>query len=212
MSGDLQRVWIEGVTAPDGGAGATGVVSALLAAGADGVRFQAVSATDGLRLRAAGSSRRRSRKEISIGDIDALGRDAAYDLVVDATDVTTATAVVDSARRAGMLENLWLVSTELATLVQVREESPATRLLHECDPARERHGAERHAATLRAEGLEGVLVAEDKVGLGATTLMHRFGRMVAVTGVDYPRHLRRARAAGVDIICGSDPAMLTTPG
>ncbi|MEZ5268474.1 MAG: hypothetical protein R2789_07890 [Microthrixaceae bacterium] len=119
---------------------------------------------------------------------------------------------MDSARRAGM-ENLWLVSTELATLVQVREESPATRLLHECDPARERHGAERHAATvLRAEGLEGVLVAEDKVGLGATTLMHRFGRMVAVTGVDYPRHLRRARVAGWTSSADQTPAMLTTPG
>lgn len=136
------------------------------------------------------------------------GHSPPPDLVVQVDLPDVATEVVTSARAAGLLESLWVTSPDLEVLLGVRGESPATRLLHVCDPAREVHGPERHAATLRSEEIEGVLVHRDTVRAGAVVLMHRFTRLVAVEGIEYLRHLERARDAGADLLCCSDPAVL----
>ncbi len=122
-------------------------------------------------------------------------------LAVAAPDVDSALAVVKDARRAGMLEHLWVTSTDLGVLEVVRSDSPATRLLHVCDPVKEPRGAERHAATLREARIEGVMVRHDIAGSGLVALMHRFGCILGAHGAEYPRMVRSCLAAGADLVC-----------
>jgi hypothetical protein len=130
------------------------------------------------------------------------GIDGRTGLAVVPSDTDNALGVVAQARRLGMLERLWVTSADLALLEVVRGDSPATRLLHICDPAVQPQGAERHAASLRECQIQGVMVPPERAGAGLVALMHRFGRMVGVEGAQYPRMVHAARAAGVDIVCG----------
>jgi hypothetical protein len=134
--------------------------------------------------------------------------DGVTGLAVVPTYAENALRVVAEARRLGMLERLWVTSSDLEVLEVVRADSPATRLLHTCDPAVQPRGAERHAAALRECEIQGVMVPTDRIGAGLVALMHRFGRIVGVEGAQYVRMVHAARAAGVDIVCGPSADVL----
>lgn len=154
-----------------------------------------------------GGLRRSSRRGCVMNDLlEGIG--GSIGLAVIPSDGETALGVVAEARRRGMLERLWVTSADLAVLDAVREDSPATRLLHACDPTDQPRGAERHAAVLREHEIQGVMVPADRVGAGLVALMHRFGRTIGADGTEYVRMVRAALASGVDIVCGPSAAVL----
>lgn len=161
----------------------------------------------GHRASLLGGLRRSSRSGCPMNEL-LEGIDGCTGLAVVPSDADNALGVVAEARRLGMLERLWVTSTDLAVLEVVRGDSPATRLLHTCDPAVQPRGAERHAAVLREREIQGVMVPTDRVGAGLVALMHRFGRIVGTEGAEYARMVRAALVAGVDIVCGPSAVVL----
>jgi len=134
---------------------------------------------------------------------DAVGGDGIQvALIVRDDDV--ATDVLDEARRRGEVDRLWLVSEDDDLLGGLRQQTPATRLLHRCVPTDLEGGAERHANKLRTSGIDGVLVPEDRVMAGLVALMHRFTRLVVAEGADFSRTAVRGLGNGVDGIAGAD--------
>lgn len=151
--------------------------------------------------------RRRGSLRLPMGEF-VEGLDRTTGLAVTASDSGTALAVVGEARTLGLLERLWMTSTELDVLDAVRADSPATRLLHVCDAAKQRSGPERHAADLRERGIEGVMMPCSVVSAGAVALMHRFGRIVGAQGAEHARMVRAGVASGADIVCGPSRSAL----
>ena len=168
-----------------------------------------LAASDGAGRRLGGllrSARPGGAEPVAV--FERLGQLRGTELAVRCESSRSAAAVVDAARVAGLLERLWVLSPALGLLEEVRSGSPATRLLHECDPAREPRGSERHAAVLRSTGIEGVMVRHDRASAGLAALLGRFGRLMAASGAEYPRMVRAAVRAGVQIVSGPDAGVL----
>lgn len=171
--------------------------------GSHGIELGSLGPRDGL----LSGLRRSNRRGCAIDELlEEL--DGGTALAVVPSDAGNALAVVAEARRLGMLERLWVTSDDLAVLDVVRADSPATRLLHTCDPTHQPKGAERHAAALREIGVQGVMVPTDRVGAGLVALMHRFGRIVGTERAEHDRMVRAALVAGIDIVCGPSARVL----
>ena len=147
-----------------------------------------------------------------LAELQAVLAAAHADLAVLVDDAALGRDVATEARRLGEIERLWICSPSLPTLVELRAETAAARLLHRCSPAGADGGAERHAARLRAEGVDGALVAEAEVSAGLVALLHRLGRLVVAEGANHPRTAARGLAHGVDGIVGTDVEALVDAG
>lgn len=168
------------------------------------LRFRGTAQGRGLldRLRRSPASRGHSMDRLVAG----IGEHTA--LAVASDHPREALGTVAQARRSGMLERLWITSHDLEVLDLVRADSPATRILHACDPAKAPGGPERHAADIRERGIEGVMVPAALVSAGLVALFGRFGRVVGAEGAQHPRLVRAATRAGADIVCGPSVAVL----
>lgn len=148
--------------------------------------------------------RRAASQAVTLRELyDSLGR-GRVEVALRVPDVPTGRAVASEARRLGEIERLWICSTELSVLVELRADTAAARLLHHCTPASAEGGAERHASRLRSSGIDGILVAESEVSAGLVALMHRFGRLVVAEGADHERTAVRGLGNGVDGVVGND--------
>lgn len=174
--------------------------------GATGV-LTSVRAGDGGLVLGPGPRRLRRRSAVAGVGLDELYGVVAgtgTQLAVLVPDAVVGRAVATEARRLGEIERLWICSPSLDALVELRAETLAARLLHRCSPAAADGGAERHAARLRSDAVDGVLVAEAQVSAGLVALLHRFGRLVVAEGSNHPRTASRGLSHGVDGIAGTD--------
>ncbi len=177
--------------------------------GADGVHTEATLEEAGRVLVGPAPRRfRRTPARLDLTDLyeDPDAKQLSHMFAVDRLE--TAEAVLDISRRHTRIQRLWICSGDVELLEVLRSVSPAVRLLHHSDPAREPLGAEQHAARLRTAGIDGVLVEENNVSAGLVALMHRFGRLVVAHGAHYERTARRALGHGVDAVTGANPLLL----
>lgn len=174
------------------------------APGGKGPLFHATGDRGGLMGRLRRGAERRLHTMADL--VESLGSHTA--LAVDSEDPGLALETVAEARRAGLLERLWITSGDPEVLQALRADSPATRLLHRCDPQRAQGGPERHAADIRHRGIEGVMVPCETISAGLVALFDRFGRIVGVEGARHVRLVRAAALAGADIACGPSVEVL----
>ena len=120
-------------------------------------------------------------------------------------DVKAVDAFAEVARQvasAGATGRTWLCHPDLAVLESWREADPDSLLVHSSSPAVLATGLERHAARLRAGGVDCLNLRESHWKGGDVVLLHRFGRRAFGWDAHHPRTIRRLLAMGIDGVFG----------
>ena len=192
-------------------AGATGL-SAIVRVTADGVAVLAAR-------QSAGPLRKRT---IARTDYEQIAdRVIRLDDAVAATGPTTTLllepatldAVAEIVRVCSPAEGagrLWLTHAERSTLVSWRKMAPMATLIEQSRLHALKGGAERLAAQLRDEGIDGVLLDRSEWTGGLTTLFHRFGRLTVGGGATHERMITALLDVGIDGVVGDHPERLAT--
>ncbi len=195
------------------------VVDALAVAqrlGATGLRVEAWQTADGVTvIDRSGLARRFPRRRISevahatieerFATVDDVLSVADGSVWVSAVDDETARAVATAARRAGVVDRLWLGHPDLETLARWRDLEPDVKLVNETSIAALPVGPERRAAELAAARVEAVALPEDDWSGGLVTLFHRFEVATFAEGAHFERQLARLIDMGIDAVSGDHP-------
>jgi glycerophosphoryl diester phosphodiesterase len=180
--------------------GATGLESDVWLT-ADG---QAVLDHDGL---VGGTFRRKALRTVDRADLpghiptlDELFATCgtAYELSLDVKDDDAVDEVLRSARAAGAVEHLWLCHPDPDVLVAWRQRSGAAHLVHSTRVAAMDGGPERHAATLRAAGIDAVNLHHSEWTGGMAALFHRFGCLALGWDAQHVRVIEGLLDLGID--------------
>lgn len=111
-------------------------------------------------------------------------------------------AVIETvaARDPERLARTWLCSPHIDQLVALRGLDGAVRLVDSTRLARIEEGAERRAARLAAEGIDGINLRNHDWNGGLVTLFHRFDRTAFAWDLQFEHHLRPALRMGIDAV------------
>lgn len=181
--------------------GATGLESDVWIT-ADGV---AVLDHDGVVKRAMGRNRPigelpRSALPVHIPSLTELvercGSD--YHLSLDLKDADSGQVVIDTVAEAApdMLQRLWLCAPSWESLLPLRGQG--AKLVDSTRLARMKEGPERHAATLRSNGIDAVNLHHSDWTGGTVALFHRFDRVAFGWDMQEPHILHAALRMGLD--------------
>jgi glycerophosphoryl diester phosphodiesterase len=121
---------------------------------------------------------------------------------LDVKDPAAFDEVLRVARTAGAVEHLWLCHPDASTLAGWRSASEAVRLVHSTRLGALGVGPERHAARLRADGIDAVNLHHSEWSGGLTTLVHRFGRLTLGWDAQHVRVIRGLLDMGIDGVFG----------
>ena len=122
----------------------------------------------------------------------------AYHLSLDLKDRGSGDAVIDVVGRAdpGFLERVWLCAPDWRDLVELR--GKGARLVDSTRLVKIKEGPERRAATLAAEGIDGVNMHHTDWTGGLVTLFHRFQRVAFGWDMQQPEVLANCLRMGLD--------------
>jgi len=121
-----------------------------------------------------------------------------YELSLDLYEPAAALAVVAVARRYGASERLWLCSSDLGLLADLRPEAPEVHLVHSTKRTAITVPLERHAARLAEAGVGTLNLHRTEWTAGLVGLFHRFGIGAFGWDAQETRHLRELIEYGVD--------------
>ncbi|MHB1139742.1 MAG: glycerophosphodiester phosphodiesterase [Microthrixaceae bacterium] len=127
---------------------------------------------------------------------DACGTD--HDLSLDVKDPAAFDEVLRVARAADAVDRLWLCHPDLDQLVEWRSVAPDAHLVHSTRVAAMAHGAERHAAQLRAAGIDADNQHHSEWSAGQVTLYHRFTRLTFGWDAQHVRNIEGLLRMGID--------------
>jgi glycerophosphoryl diester phosphodiesterase len=119
-------------------------------------------------------------------------------LSLDVKDPAAFDEVVRVARTVGAVEHLWLCHPDASLLAGWRSASEAVRLVHSTRLGVLGVGPERHAARLRADGIDGINLHHAEWSGGLTALVHRFGRLALGWDAQHVRVIRGLLDIGID--------------
>lgn len=121
-----------------------------------------------------------------------------YHLSLDVRDEVSGQRVIDVVREAApaMLPRVWLCSPRYQMLLPLRGQG--VKLVDSTRLEKMKEGPERRAATLAAEGIDGVNLYHTDWNGGLVTLFHRFERTAFAWGIQEPHLLERAFLMGID--------------
>jgi hypothetical protein len=129
---------------------------------------------------------------------DAMAHGGA--VVLDVRDPAVVQPALESARRAGVIDRLWLRHGDLDVLVEWRATSDAVHLVHTSRLTSLPRGPERHAAELRSRGIDALQLSPSDWTGGLTTLLHRFGRLAWGGTAVHERVVVELLDAGIDAV------------
>lgn len=129
---------------------------------------------------------------------ETLGSD--YELSLDVYDPNAGRVVVDVARAAGALEQLWLCSARTELLTDLGERAPGAHLVHSVRRRKVDVPPERHAARLAELGIGVVNMHRSDWTAGLVGLFHRFGVQAFGWDAQEVRHLRDLLGMGIDAV------------
>lgn len=131
---------------------------------------------------------------------EACGTD--FELSLDVKDPDAFDEVVRTARTAGAVDRLWLCHPQVELLAGWRERCGAARLVHSTRLAAMDGGMERHAAHLRAQGIDVVNLHHSEWSGGKVALVHRFGRLALGWDAQHVRIVTGLLHMGIDGVFG----------
>jgi glycerophosphoryl diester phosphodiesterase len=134
---------------------------------------------------------------VVLGDVVAVLPPAAVLLIVP-DGVETARAVIEAAGSSAV--SLWLVADDVAGLLSLRPTAPGVKLFERTRLVRLKDGPERHAATLAAEGADGVVFTYSDWTGGLAALYHRFELLAVAEEAQHERVLRDLMRMQVDAV------------
>ena len=162
---------------------------------------------------------------LSLADLyAACGTD--FELSLDIKDPEAASAVVATARDAGVEARLWMCHPNWRTAAAWRELSPSVHLVDSTRRRLIKEGLERRAATLADEGVDAVNLHHTDWTAGFVTLVHRFDILAMAWDCQHTRVLTETLRMGVDavfsdhvdrmvdaiaVVAGDSPGGLTGP-
>lgn len=123
---------------------------------------------------------------------------AGMTLFVVPDGLETARAVVDTL--AGHPLELWLAADDVAMLDAFRALTPSAKILARTRLTRLKDGPERHAATLAAGGIDGVVLPYVDWTGGMVALYHRFERLAVAEDAQHERVLSELVRMRVDAV------------
>ena len=142
----------------------------------------------------------RSELPVAVPTLDELydSCGTAIELSLDIKDPDALDAVLDSARRAGAVERLWLCHPDLELLAGWRHRSEAVQLVHSTRLGSLDGSPERHASQLRLHEVDAVNLHHSEWSGGMAALYHRFGRLTLGWDAQHERVIRQLFLAGID--------------
>lgn len=189
--------------------GATGIESDLV-----------VTADDVAVLRRsvkAGGLRRKRVADVTRAELgtSAVALDELYEsidepiaVLLHVLDPDAVEAAIQSATRHRALDRLWLVSSDVESLIAWRRRSELVRLVHSAAIGALDGGPERHAALLRKESIDGVLAERQEWSGGRIALYHRFRRCCLATDAVHERMAVMLLHIGLDGVSSTHPDRL----
>jgi glycerophosphoryl diester phosphodiesterase len=168
-----------------------------------GMRRYRVASSSSERLRALGVPR--------LADLySELGAD--YELSVDLKEHRAGDALLDVARRHGVLERLWTCSPDLDVLERLRPEH-RVRLVHSTRKRAISEPLERHAHRLAELGIDAINLHHTEWTAGLVSLFHRFGLRAFAWDTQEARHIRAMLQIGIDAVyCDRPDRMVAVVG
>lgn len=121
-----------------------------------------------------------------------------YELSLDVKDRESFDEVLRVARAADAADRLWLCHPDLEQLIEWRAAAEDVHLVHSTRLAAMPQGAERHAAQLRAAGIEAVNLHHSEWSAGQVTLFHRFTRLAFGWDAQHVRNIEALLRMGID--------------
>ena len=123
-----------------------------------------------------------------------------HHLALDLKGADGGQAVIDVVRSEapGLLPRLWLCHPDVDVLQLLRPYDETVRLVNSTRLHRIKEGPERRAATLAAEGIDGVNLHHTDWSGGLTTLFHRFQRVCFGWDMQFEHVIRPALRMGID--------------
>ena len=189
--------------------------------GATGIESEVQATADGdpvlRRDPRLGGLRRRRVAETATSDLpddivtlarfyDEVGPDLELLLHVHTTAVVEEVLALATRHRA--LDRLWLAASDRPSLQAWRERSELIRLVDTTPLADMAVGAERHAAGLRQDRIDAMLLPHADWTGGRTALFHRFGRRCIGSAAHHERMIVGLLHIGVDGVVSSYPDRL----
>jgi glycerophosphoryl diester phosphodiesterase len=134
---------------------------------------------------------------VALADVVAVFPPGTVLLVVP-DGVDTARAVIEAVGERSA--DLWLAAEDIGALVTLRPIAPQVKLFARTRLVRLKDGPERHAATLAAEGANGVMFTYSDWTGGLVALYHRFELLGVAEDAQHERVLRDLRRMEVDAV------------
>lgn len=190
--------------------GATGIESDLHVT-ADGVPLLRRSPK-------VGGLRKRRVRDVDAADLpddvvtmpsfyESIGND--LELLVHLRDVDAVEPAIALATRHRSLDRLWLAAADRSTLRSIRQRSSIVRLVSTTAAADMVDGVERHAARMREDRIDAILLPRSDWTGGRTALFHRFGRRCFATDAPHERMIAVMLHIGVDGVVSGYPDRMT---
>lgn len=127
------------------------------------------------------------------------------DLLVHVRDVDAVEPAIALATRHRALDRLWLAAADRSALLSVRQRSSIVRLVDTTSLSDMADGVERHAARMREDRVDAILLPRSDWTGGRTALFHRFGRRCFATDAPHERMIAVMLHIGVDGVVSGYP-------
>jgi glycerophosphoryl diester phosphodiesterase len=146
----------------------------------------------------------RERLPDTVSSLEDLCRriDAGVALSLNIRESTAVQAVLEVARRHGIVRSLWLCHTDRSVLADIRETDRDVTLVHSTRIERIDEGPERMAADLSGMAVHAVKLPEQDWTAGLVALFRRFGLRCLGCDAQHPRQVDRLIALRLDGIYG----------
>jgi glycerophosphoryl diester phosphodiesterase len=144
---------------------------------------------------------------------ETLGTD--FDLSLDIKEQRAAVPVIEVAAAYGsdVLKRLWMCTPHVPLLEALRPDHPDVRLVHSTRKQKIGVPIERHAADLRALGVDAMNMHHTDWTKGLVALFHRFDVRAFAWDVQETRYLREVLGMGMDgIYCDRVDRMMAAVG
>ncbi len=122
------------------------------------------------------------------------------ELSVDVKDPAVARVLIDEARDAGVVDQLWLCHPDWSLVASWRLLSSEVRLVDSTRLRRIKEGVERRCALLRDAGIDALNMHHTDWNAGLVATTHRFEREAFAWDTQFERTLTETLALGVDAV------------